>query len=186
MIRGEASVATDCQTIQEILTESGGGLERLDGAESQHLEVCPDCREVAAAERALGLLFARAIPPADPVVEERVLAALRPVRIRRRIVAFLPVAASLLVALVGAVMVGGVPGSGILGLLPEFSTQGWMALASSVSDWGAAVSTGARAAATTLDPAFLAGAGLVSIFGLVGVALTALRWRRVSLWRDDR
>ena len=179
-------MATDCQTIQEILTEHGGGLECLGGAESQHLEVCPDCREVAAAERALGLLFSRAIPPADPVVEERVLAALRPVRIRRRIVAFLPVAASLLVALVGAVMVGGVPGSGILGLLPEFSTQGWMAFATSVSDWGTAVATGARAAATTLDPAFLAGAGLVSIFGLLGVAVTALRWRRVSLWRDDQ
>ena len=186
MIRRETPVATDCQTIQEILTENGGGLERLDGAGSQHLEVCPDCREVAAAERALGLLFARAIPPADVVVEEHVLAALRPARIRRRIVAFLPVAASLLVALVGAVMVGGVPGSGILGLLPEFSTQGWMAFATSASDWGAAVSTGARAAASTLDPAFLAGAGLVSIFGLVGVALTARRWRRVSLWRDER
>jgi len=61
-----------------------------------------------------------------------------------------------------------------------------MAFATSVSDWGAAVSTGARAAASTLDPAFLAGAGLVSIFGLVGVALTARRWRRVSLWRDER
>ncbi len=179
-------MATDCQTIQEILAEHGGDLERLDGAESQHLELCPDCREVAAAERALGLLFAKAIPPADQVVEEGVLAALRPARIRRRIVAFLPVAASMLVALVGAAMVGGVPGSGILGLLPEFSTQGWMAFATSVSDWGAAVATGSRAAVATLEPAFLAGAGLVSIFGLVGVAVTALRWRRVSLWRDDQ
>lgn len=179
-------MATDCQTIQEMLTENGGGLERLDGAESRHLEVCPDCREVAAAEMALGLLFAKAIPPADPLAEARVLSALRPVQIRRRIVALLPVAASLLVALVGAVMVGGVPGSGILGLLPEFSTQGWMAFATSVSDWGSAVATGARAAAATLDPAFLAGAGLVSIFGLVGLALTARRWRRLSLWRDNR
>jgi predicted anti-sigma-YlaC factor YlaD len=186
MIRGEAQVAADCQTIQEILTEHGGELDRLDRAESRHLEVCPDCREVAAAERALGLLFARAIPPADPVVEEGVLAALRPVRIRRRVVAFLPVAASLLVALAGAAMVGGVPGSGVLGLLPEFSARGWMAFATSVSDWGTAVATGARAAATTLDPTFLAGAGLVSFFGLVGVAVTALRWRRISLWRDDR
>ena len=186
MIRGEAHVAAECQTIQEILTENGGELERLDRAESSHLEVCPDCREVAAAERALRLLFARAIPPADPAVEEGVRAALQPVRIRRRVVAFLPVAASLMVALVGAVMLGGVPGSGVLSLLPEFSAQGWMAFATSVSDWGAAVATGARAAATALDPAFLAGAGLVSIFGLVGLAATALRWRRISLWRDNR
>ena len=208
MIRGEAQVAIDCQAIQENLTEFGGGLDRLDEAACRHLEVCPDCREVAAAERALGLLFARAIPPADQVVEERVLAALRPARIRRRMVAFLPVAASLLVALVGVVMVGGVPGSGIFGLLPEWSAQGWMApgtlaskesvmassgwtrstrvLATSVSDWGTAVATGARAAAATLDPAFLAGVGLVSFFGLVGLAVTALRWRRISLWRQDR
>jgi anti-sigma factor RsiW len=186
MIRGEAQVATDCQAIQESLTEYGGRLDRLDRAASRHLEVCPDCREVAAAERAMGLLFAKAIPPADPAVEDRVLAALRPVRIRRRLVAFLPVAASLLVALLGAFMVGGVPGIGIVGLLPEFSAQGWMAFASSVSDWGTAVATGARAAATTLDPAFLAGAGLVSIFGLVGVVVTALRWRRISLWHDKR
>ena len=186
MIRGEASVATDCQTIQEILTENGGGLEGLDAAQGRHLEMCPDCREVAAAEKALGLLFAKAIPPADPAVEERVLAALRPVQIRRRMVAFLPVAASLLVAFVGAVIIGGVPGIGILGLLPEFSAQGWMGFATSVSDWGSAVATGARAAAATLDPGLIAGAGLVSIFGLVGVVLTALRWRRVSLWRDDQ
>ena len=98
----------------------------------------------------------------------------------------MPVAASLLVALVGVVMVGGVPGSGIFGLLPEWSAQGWMAFATSVSDWGTAVATGARAAAATLDPAFLAGVGLVSFFGLVGLAVTALRWRRISLWRQDR
>ena len=184
MIRGE-TMATNCQAIQEILTEHGGRLDRLEQAESRHLEVCPDCREVAAAERALNLLFAKAIPPADPVVEERVRAAMQPVRIRRRVVAFLPVAASLLVALVGAVMLGGVPVSGVLGLLPEFSARGWMAFAASASDWGTAVATGARAAATTLDPAFLAGVGLVGFFGLVGVAVTALRWRRISPWRDD-
>jgi hypothetical protein len=186
MIRGEAQVAAECQTIQEILTEHGGELDRLDRAESSHLEVCPDCREVAAAERAMHLLFATAIPPADPAVEERVRAALWPARIRRRVVAFLPVAASLLVALVGAAMLGGVPASGVLSLLPEFSAQGWAAFASSISDWSTAVATGARAAATTLDPGFLAGAGLVSFFGLVGLAATALRWRRISLWRDHR
>ena len=77
-------------------------------------------------------------------------------------------------------------GSGIVGLLPEFSAQGWMGFAAGVSDWGTAVAAGARAAAATLDPAFLVGAGLVSIFGLVGMAVTVLRWRRISLWRDDR
>jgi hypothetical protein len=31
----------------------------------------------------------------------------------------------------------------------------------------------------------LAGAGLLSFLGLVAVAVTALRWRRVSPWRSD-
>jgi hypothetical protein len=185
MIRGEAQVATDCQAIQMVLTEDGGGIDRLDGAGRQHLEVCPDCCELAATERALGLVFAAAVPPADPTIARGVLAALKPMRVRRRVIAFLPVAASLLVALLGAVMVGGVPGSGILRLSPGWSAQGWMAFATSLSDWGAAAATGARAAAAALDPAFLAGAGVVSFLGLVGVAVTALRWRRIAPWRDD-
>jgi len=52
------------------------------------------------------------------------------------------------------------------------------------TDWGVAVAAGARATAATLDPAMLAGAGLLSFLGLVAVAVTALRWRRVSPWRD--
>ena len=103
----EAELATDCQAIQEILTEYRGEIDRLDETPRQHLELCPGCREVAAAERALGLIFEEAVPPADPKIEGAVLAALGPVRIRRRIVAFIPVAASLLVALFGAVLVVG-------------------------------------------------------------------------------
>ena len=63
-------------------------------------EGVPD--EVAAAERALGLVFRDAVPPANDAVVSNVMAALRPVRTRRRIVAFLPVAASVTVALLGA------------------------------------------------------------------------------------
>jgi hypothetical protein len=185
MIQREEQVATDCQAIQMALTEHGGGIDRLDPAGRQHLEMCPDCREVAAAERALGLVFAAAVPPADPVIARSVVAALQPMRLRRRFLAFLPVAASLLVALLGAVLVGGVPGSGILRLSPAWSAQGWMAFATSLSDWGAAAATGARAAAAALDPALLAGAGVVGFLGLVGVAVTALRWRRIAPWRND-
>jgi len=178
-------VATDCQAIQEILTEYRGETDRLEGTARHHFEVCPACREVAAAERTLGLIFADAVPPANAGVERGVMASLRPVRTRRRIVAFLPVAASLLVALLGATLVGGVPGGGIVRFLPGWSAQGWMAFVSSASDWGTAVATGARAVAATLDPAILAAAGLVGFLGLVGVAVTALRWRRVSPWRNE-
>jgi predicted anti-sigma-YlaC factor YlaD len=181
----EAEVATDCQATQEMLTELGGEIERLDRVAQSHLEVCPGCREVAAAELALGRIFSEAIPPANSAIEESVLARLGPVRIRRRVVAFLPVAASLVVALLGAALVGGVPGGGMAAFLPGWSAQGWMALVASASDWGVAVAAGARATAATLDPAMLAGAGLLSILGLVAVTVTALRWRRVSPWRND-
>ena len=176
-------MTTDCQEIQEILTEHHGEIGRLDGAVGQHVESCPGCREIAAAEFALAQILAEAVPPADPRVEQGVRAALTPVRIRRRIVAFLPVAASLLVTLLGAVMVGGVPGGGMLALLPMWSAQGWMSLAAGASDMGTALVTGTRAAGAVLDPAVLVGAALVSILGLVVVAMAALRWRRVSPWR---
>ena len=182
----EAEVATDCQATEEMLTELGGEIERLDRVAQSHLEVCPGCREVAAAELALGRIFSEAIPPANSAIEKSVLARLSPVRIRRRVVAFLPVAASLVVALLGAALVGGVPGGGMVAFLPGWSAQGWMALVTSASDWGVAVAAGARATAATLDPAMLAGAGLLSVLGLVAVAVTALRWRRVSLWRNNR
>ena len=181
----ETQVVMDCQATEEMLAELGGEIERLDQVAQHHLEVCPGCREVAAAELALGRIFSEAIPPADSTIEKRVLAHLGPARIRRRFVAFLPVAASLVVALLGAALVGGVPGGGIVAFLPGWSAQGWMAFVTSASDWGVAVSAGARATAATLDPAMLAGAGLLSFLGLVAVAVTALRWRRVSPWRSD-
>jgi len=181
----ETQVVMDCQATEEMLAELGGEIERLDQVAQHHLEVCPSCREVAAAELALGRIFSEAIPPADSTIEKRVLAHLGPARIRRRFVAFLPVAASLVVALLGAALVGGVPGGGIVAFLPGWSAQGWMAFVTSASDWGVAVSAGARATAATLDPAMLAGAGLLSFLGLVAVAVTALRWRRVSPWRSN-
>ena len=178
-------MSSECQTIQEALAEQRGEVVRLGEAEQRHIHSCPGCTEVAAAERALGLVFRDAVPPADETVVANVMSALRPVRTRRRIVAFLPVAASMLVALVGAVLVGGVPGSGIVSLLPGWSTQGWSALVSGVSDWYAATATGVRAATAAMDPAFLAGAALLGLLGLAGIILTARRWRKISPWRND-
>jgi hypothetical protein len=179
------AVSTDCQTIQEVLTERGGVVDHLDPAQREHVSACPQCGEVAAAELALAHLFSKAVPPADLTVEESVRSALRPVRIRRRVVAFLPVAASLFIALLGAIMVGGLPGAGTAALLPLWTAQGWVALATGASDWGAALATGVRAVGTAVDPAILAGAGLVSLLGLAVVGIAALRWRRVPPWRTD-
>jgi hypothetical protein len=179
-------VALECQTIQEMVTESGGDIDRFDAAVRQHFDTCAGCREVAAGERAIGLLFSAAVPPADREVERRVMASLKPARIRRRIVAFMPVAASLIMVLAGALMLGGVPGSGVLSFVPKWSADGWMAFVTRASDWGIAMATGARAAAAVLDPMVLVTAGVISLLGVIGVAVTAVRWRKASPWRRPR
>jgi len=179
-------VATDCKATEEMLTEVGGEIERLDETARRHLENCAGCRETAAAEFALGRVFADALPPADPAIERVVTARLRPVQARRRVVAFLPVAASFLVAVLGATLVGGVPGGGAAAFLPRLSARSWMALVSAVSDWSVAVAAAARATAATLGPATLTVAGLLSFLGLMAVVVTAVRWRRAEPWHSDR
>ena len=181
----EAHVASECLTIQEALSEHRGEVARLNAAERQHVESCPACSEVAAAEMALGLIFRDAVAPADSSVVDGVMTALRPVRIRRRVVAFVPVAASMVIAVVGALLVGGVPGSGVLSLFPTWSTQGWSALLGGVSDVYGASSSGVAAAAAAMNPALLAAAGVIGLVGLAAVVGTARRWRKISPWRKS-
>ena len=178
-------MATSCEAIQELLTEYGGEAERLSEEERRHLELCPQCCEVAAAENALGLIFAKVLPPADPTMEDRVRAAMRTARRRRRILALLPVAASLLLALLGAVMLGGLPGGSLLALLPVWSSQGWVSLAASVGDWNAVLTTAAGAATALLSPGVLVTAIVVSLLGFGAVVFAARRWRQVSPWRHN-
>jgi len=178
-------VATSCEAIQELLTEYGGEAEWLSEEERRHLELCPQCCEVAAAENALGLIFAKVLPPADPTMEDRVRAAMRIARRRRRILALLPVAASLLLALLGAVMLGGLPGGSLLALLPVWSSQGWVSLAASAGDWNTVLTTAAGAATALLSPGVLVTAIMVSLLGFGAVAFAAHRWRQVSPWRHN-
>ncbi len=179
-------MARNCHAIQEMLTEVGGRIEMLDEPVGSHLERCAGCREAAADERALGLLLAAAVPPADPAVERRVMAALGPARVRRRLVAFVPVAASIAMAALGVLLVGGVPGVRIISFLPEWSADGWMVFLTSASDWSLAVASGARAMVAVLDPAVAIAAAVLGAGGFAGMAVTGWRWRKASLWRRER
>jgi len=178
-------LALICEAIQETLAEFGGETERFSEEERRHLEHCPQCSEVAAAENALGLIFAKVLPPSDPSVEAGVRAAMRSTRHRRRMLALLPVAASLFVALLGVVMLGGLPGGSLLALLPVWSSQGWMSLAATAGDWAAVFNTAAGAASELLGPGVLAASLAVSLLGFGVVVVAARRWRQVSPWRNS-
>jgi predicted anti-sigma-YlaC factor YlaD len=178
-------VATRCEAVQETLAEFRGETDRLSDEERRHLDRCPQCCEIAAAETALGLILAKVVPPADPTMEERVRGAMRAARRRRRMLAFLPVAASLLVALLGVVMLGGLPGGSLLALLPVWSSQGWVSLVATAGDWNTVLNTAAGSAASFLGPGILAGAIVVSVLGLAAVAVATRRWRQVSPWRRN-
>jgi hypothetical protein len=175
-------VAT-CEAVQELLAEIRGETNRLSDEERRHLEHCPQCCEIAAAENALGMIFSRVLPPGDPAMAGRVRGAMRAARNRRRILALLPVAASLLVALLGAVMLGGLPGGSLLALLPVWSSQGWVSFAATAGDWNTVLQTAAGSATAILGPGMLVAAIVVSLLGCAVVVAATRRWRQVSPWR---
>ena len=174
-----------CQTIQEVLTETAGDLERLPEADRRHVAGCPECSQLAAAERNLGSLLAQAVPPADPELERQILAAIGPVPRRRRLLALAPVAASVVFAAAGAFMMGGVPGGSFATLLPHWCARCWLVLSTAASDWLWALFATSRIADMALSPELLVVATLLTITGLAALYRAARRWRKVPLWRPD-
>ncbi len=170
-----------CQLLQEVLTEVEGETSRLSGAELRHLDSCASCRAVADAERRLVELLSTAVPPADGTVEEAVM---RAVRARdRRLVSLFPVAASLVLALVGVVAVGGVPGGSLLSHLPFWSSKGWLTVAGAASDWAVALAATSRAAQTTIPTLVHVAALAATAIGALSIVAAARRWRTLSPWR---
>jgi len=175
-------VETCCDKVQQALVEAAGEIELLGASEQAHLRQCTLCSEVAVGERALHGILAQVVPPHDELLEQRILSAIPAHRARWRMVSLLPVAASLLVTLAGATLVGGVPGSSLLALLPAWSSQGWWALFGLASDWGVVLTATARAAGTTVPVTAQVTAGLLSLAGLAATVGMARRWWRGRLW----
>jgi hypothetical protein len=176
-------VETGCHVIQEALVEAAGDTARLSDAQLRHLESCASCRALAETERRLDELLATVVPPADPTLEHSVMLGLRPIRLRRRLVALLPVAASLLVMLTGVALIGGLPGGSLLSLLPVWSSQGWLALIGAANDWVVALAATARAAQLTLPPLVPAAAVVATVIGSAAVVVATRRWRTLTPWR---
>lgn len=172
-----------CRSVQLALMDVAGEVDQLAQAEQAHVAACSACARAASAELGLSRVLVGALPPADPRLEAAVLAALPALARRRRVWSALPVAASLAVVALGVLLVGGVPGAGILSLLPAWSSQGWMAITGLVGDWGVAVVATARAAGAVVPaPAALAAAGLGAA-GLWLMVSVVRRWRRSPAWR---
>ena len=175
----------DCRAIQETLVEVAGDLSRLVEADLRHIETCFQCRAEAEAERGLDRILATAVPPADPALVARVLASLGPVRLRRRLVALVPVAASLALALLGVVMIGGVPGASLLARLPVLSSQGWLSLVGAVGDWVVALAATSSAAQLALPATVPVSAAVLGLIGMALVVAATRRWRPITPWRRN-
>ena len=159
-----------CAEVRRRLEE--GGTAENAGAVA-HLQTCEGCRAHAAILAVLGHLEP---PQADPNAVRRIMAALPPVGWqRRRLAAWLPLAAGLALVAAGLALLGGVPAPTAVAGLPAAlgGVLGW--IASSALDALAAARGGADAARV------LAAAG--GVWFVVWLALAALGggWAVVSL-----
>lgn len=111
-----------CQAVRRSL-ETGAAGEREVRA---HLEGCPSCRAHAALIEVLGRL---APGEASEETVRRIVAVLPPAPWqRRRLAAWLPLAAGLALAVVGLVLSGGIPAPGVMSSLPAAAggVLGWI------------------------------------------------------------
>jgi predicted anti-sigma-YlaC factor YlaD len=178
-------VTRSCDDIQPLLTESAGEVIGLPEWVRDHLRGCDACRRAADEEASLHRLLAESVPPEDVDLELAIRHEIARRRGRRRLLAFLPVAASLAIGLLGVMLFGGVPGGGLLAMLPTWSQQGWLALGQTASDWTVATGTVLKAAAGSMPPAVTAIAGLLGLAAVAGAVGLSLRWRAITPWRRD-
>lgn len=166
-----------CQNIQELLVENAGDAARLGAADRRHVDGCDECSRVLDRERRLAELLQSASPPEDAALQASIMAAVGPAARGRRLLAWLPVAVSLLVAVTGAALVGGVPGGGVVRLLPTWSVHGWAALAGSAGDWVTAMVALARSARVVMPLGVQLAAVAVALLAASGAWTLAAAWQ---------
>ncbi len=160
----------NCRAVRERL-EAGTPAE--DREVAAHLAACTACRSHASLLLELGRLSP---PEASEETVKRIVAALPPAPwLRRRVSAWLPLAAGLALAAVGLVLSGGIPAPGVVSSLPAAAggVTGW--LVSSFLDALAAARAGTDAA-----QAVAAAGGIWMLLWLVAAALGG-SWAVVAL-----
>ncbi len=172
-----------CREIREYLAEWAGSANPLDESIEAHLQACEECRSTRIAEERLNTVFEAAVAPEDRDLQRRVMDNIRGLENRRRFLAVFPVAASVMMVLVGVALLGGVPGGAAARTsVSSLIAGGWVSLVSSISSaltaWrGAAVGVSRFVAA----PQVLASI-TVAVILMIGIAMVIRRWRRPGRW----
>lgn len=177
-------MSSQCETVRHILVEGPGGLDRFDPAVAGHLESCEACRQFAVAEERLANVLETASPPADPALQQRVIHAVQVLTGRRRHLALVPVAASVVLVLAGVTVLGGVPGASMAAALPGWTAGGWLALAGTVMDFVGALRAAAVGLGALISWPVVLGAVMVSMAGIGALVSISKRWRRRAVWSD--
>lgn len=129
-------------------------------------------------QRLLEALLERALPPADPVLQARIVTEVARAASRRRWLAFLPVAASLVLAIAGIALLGGLPAASTLASLPSWSGSGMVALGQGLHDGLTALAAAARVLGEQFGGGLVAGFGLLGLLGAGIIAGVSRRWWR--------
>ena len=175
---------SQCETVRHILVEDPGDLDRLDPAVAGHLESCEACRQFAADEEHLADVLETASPPADPVLQQQVILAVEKLETRRRHLALVPVAASVILVLAGVTVLGGVPGASMAAAPPAWTAGGWLALAGTMMDFVGALRAVAVGLGDLISWPVVLGAVMISITGIGAMVSISKRWRRRAVWSD--
>ncbi len=157
----------ECQRVQELLAESGGRTDTLPEDAVRHLGACQECARAAEQERELARLLAVALPPEDAALTERIMEAVGRRRRAQRLLRLLPLAASVLLVLGAAVLLGGVPGSGLLAAVPGTAVAGCLGLTGGAIAWVRSVAVAAGALASVVPGWVIWGAMLLVLGGLL-------------------
>ncbi len=173
---------SQCETVRNILVEHSGAKDRQDPVVDRHLEDCEGCRRFAAKEARLGDILEAASPPVDRPLQDRVVHAVLILEVRRRRLALVPVAASVLLVLAGVTVLGGVPAASMAAALPAWAGSGWPALAGMVMDFVGALRAVAVGLADMISGPVVLGAAMVVAAGVASMILVSKRWRRHALW----
>lgn len=127
-------------------------------------------------------LAVAAWPPAVDL-EPAVLSAVRPAVRRRRLLGAVPVGLSLGVTAAGAGMLGGVPGGGVVSMLPGWSSAAVVHLLACLEGWRIALSS---AAGLEFAIGVQLAATAVTVLAATATGALARQWRRVAAWPAAR